>query len=150
MLQLELSRAASIHTEYASSILENVEQPLRSCIPSNNDFHDLQRMDEHVSKIAREYDDLEIKIQKHKKNAKGEQKAAECIKQQDMKLAEWKQHAPEYLHKHQSLDEARWNTIKCTTEVFSSLQQSHAHKIIEVKLSSYLFVLYIEKRIFFF
>ncbi|KAI7896742.1 Muniscin C-terminal mu homology domain-containing protein [Mucor mucedo] len=136
MLQLELSRAASIHTEYATSILENVEQPLRSCIPSSNDFHEIQRMDEHVSRIARDYDDLEIKIQKHKKSAKGEQKAAECIKQQDLKLAEWKQHGPEYLHKHQLLDEARWNTIKCTTEVFSSLQQSHAHKIIEMTVNT--------------
>lgn len=64
MLQVELSRTSSIHTEYATSIVESVEHPLRACIPSSKEFHEIQRMDEHVHKIARDYDDLDVKIQK--------------------------------------------------------------------------------------
>lgn len=66
MLQIELSRTSSIHTEYATSIIENIEQPLRSCIPSSKDFHDIQIMEEHMHKIARDYDDLDVKIQRVK------------------------------------------------------------------------------------
>lgn len=54
-------------------------------------------MDDHMQKIAREYEDLEIKIQKQKKHSKGEAKAIEYIKLQEQKLSEWNKDAPEYL-----------------------------------------------------
>lgn len=54
------------------------------------------------------------------------------MKQQEQKLAEWKQVAPDYFHKHQLVDEGRWNTIKSVAEIFESLQHTHASKIIEV------------------
>lgn len=57
---------------------------------------------------------------------------AEYIKQQEQKLAEWKQLAPEYFQKHQLVDENRWHTIKSVAEIFESLQHTHASKIIEV------------------
>jgi hypothetical protein len=44
MLQVELSRASSLHSEYSASIIENIEQPLRSCIPSNRDYNDIQKV----------------------------------------------------------------------------------------------------------
>lgn len=72
-------------------------------------------------------------IYQHKKNAKGEAKAAEYTKQQEQKLAEWRETAPAFFHKHQLVDENRWNTIKSTVELFETLQQSHANAIIEVK-----------------
>jgi hypothetical protein len=57
----------------------------------------------------------------------------EYTKQQEQKLAEWKQNAPYYFQKHQLIDENRWNTIKSTIELFETLQQSHANAIIEVR-----------------
>lgn len=54
-------------------------------------------MDDHMQRIAREYEDLETKIQKQKKNSKGEAKAAEYIKLQEQKLSEWNKDAPEFL-----------------------------------------------------
>lgn len=54
-------------------------------------------MEEHLQKVAKEYDDLENKIQKHKKNTKGESKALEYIKQQEQKFAEWQKDAPQFL-----------------------------------------------------
>lgn len=38
---MELSRLASVHSEYSSIILENIEQPLRNCIPDNADYADI-------------------------------------------------------------------------------------------------------------
>lgn len=54
-------------------------------------------MGDHMQRIAREYDDLEAKIQKQKKNAKGEAKVQEYTKLQQHKLQEWIQDAPEFL-----------------------------------------------------
>lgn len=54
-------------------------------------------MGDHMQRIAREYDDLETKIQKQKKNSKGEAKVAEYTKLQEHKLQEWTKDAPEFL-----------------------------------------------------
>lgn len=54
-------------------------------------------MGDHMQRIAREYEDLETKIQKQKKNSKGEAKAVEYIKLQEQKLSEWNKDAPEFL-----------------------------------------------------
>lgn len=132
MLQNELSRSAAIHGEYSASIVENIEHPLRTCITTNKDYNEIQRMEEHIHKIAREYDDLETKIHKHKKSPKGEAKAAEYVKQKEQKLAEWKQHAPQYLQKHEAVDEHRWNTLKFAVDVFGALQKAQAERIIEM------------------
>lgn len=35
---MELSRLATIHSEYASIIIEEIEQPLRSSIQKNTDY----------------------------------------------------------------------------------------------------------------
>ncbi|KAI8083546.1 Muniscin C-terminal mu homology domain-containing protein [Thamnidium elegans] len=140
LLQVELSRAVSIHTEFSTDITENIEHPLRSCIQSSKEYQDIQKMEDHIQRIARDYDDLDIKIQKHKKSAKGEAKAADYMKQQEQKLAEWKQMAPDYFQKHQLVDEGRWNTIKSVAGIFESLQHTHASKIIEMTTNTVIAV----------
>jgi hypothetical protein len=74
-------------------------------------------MEESISKISREYDELDSKTQKvifwivkrkrekihffhyqHKKaGGKGESKATEFMKQQEKKMQEWQSEAPAYL-----------------------------------------------------
>lgn len=41
---MELSRLAAIHGEYSASIIENVEQPLRSSIPNDKDYSDILKV----------------------------------------------------------------------------------------------------------
>lgn len=38
---MELTRLASVHSEYSSTIVENIENPLRACIPDNADYADI-------------------------------------------------------------------------------------------------------------
>lgn len=132
MLQMELSRLAAIHGEYSNSIIENVEQPLRSSIHNNKEYSDILKMEEHIHKIAREHDDLENKIQKHKKSAKGEAKVAEFVKQKEQNANEWNQQGSQYLQKFESVEESRLNTIKFVTDVFEALQRAQAEKLIEL------------------
>ncbi|KAK4516802.1 uncharacterized protein ATC70_011781 [Mucor velutinosus] len=132
MLQIELAQLASIHGEYSTVLTEQIEQPLRAAIPNNRDYADIHKMGDHMQRIAREYDDLEAKIQKQKKNSKGEAKAAEYIKLQEQKLAEWIKEAPEFLQKHQKVDEFGWENLKTTIYKFESIQQTHAEKMIEM------------------
>lgn len=66
LLQVELSRAVSMHTEYSTDIIENIEHPLRTCIQNSQEYQDIQKMEDHIQKIARDYDDLDNKIQKVK------------------------------------------------------------------------------------
>jgi DNA-directed RNA polymerase subunit F len=113
-------------------------------------------MDDHVQRIAKEYDELDNKIHKvssilscvyliyqqyflqHKKSAKGEAKAAEYVKQQEQKLVEWNKIAVEYLEKHQKVDEFRWDSLKSTIHKFESIQQTHSERIIEVNIHLFL------------
>ncbi|KAL9539636.1 hypothetical protein MBANPS3_010152 [Mucor bainieri] len=132
MLQIELAQLASIHGEYAAVLTEQIEQPLRAAIPNNRDYADIHKMGDHMQRIAREYDDLEAKIQKQKKNAKGEAKVAEYIKLQEQKLQEWSKDAPEFLQKHQQVDEFGWENLKTTIYKFESIQQTQAEKKIEM------------------
>ena len=41
-LQAELDQLSTIHTEYASAIVETVENPLRATIPTNADYAHVQ------------------------------------------------------------------------------------------------------------
>ncbi|EPB81479.1 hypothetical protein HMPREF1544_11798 [Mucor circinelloides 1006PhL] len=132
MLQIELAQLASIHGEYSTVLTEQIEQPLRAAIPNNRDYADIHKMGDHMQRIAREYDDLESKIQKQKKNSKGEAKLAEYIKLQEQKLAEWNKDAPEFLQKHQKVNEFSWENLKTTIYKFESIQQTHAEKMIEM------------------
>ncbi|GAN00718.1 hypothetical protein MAM1_0002c00140 [Mucor ambiguus] len=152
MLQIELAQLASIHGEYAAVLTEQIEQPLRAAIPNNRDYADIHKvrlvhvswyftlmintahtqMGDHMQRIAREYDDLETKIQKQKKNSKGEAKVSEYIKLQEQKLQEWIKDAPEFLQKHQKVDEFGWENLKTTIYKFESIQQTHAEKMIEM------------------
>ncbi|KAI8644016.1 Muniscin C-terminal mu homology domain-containing protein [Parasitella parasitica] len=131
MLQLELTQLASIHGEFSAALTEQIEQPLRVAIPNNCDYINIQTMDDHMQKIAREYEDLQNKIQKQKKNSKGEAKTIEYVKLLERKLAEWKNEAPDFLQKHQKVDEFTWENLKTTIHQFETIQQAHAFKMIE-------------------
>lgn len=48
VLQMELSRLAAIHGEYSASIIENVEQPLRSSIHSNKEYSDILKVTQSI------------------------------------------------------------------------------------------------------
>lgn len=98
ILYQEISTLCNIHSDYSNKILENIEQPLRQCMINNADYNQVQSMEDHLAKIAREYDELDAKIQKHKRaGPKGESKVVECTKQQEKKYQEWINEAPAYL-----------------------------------------------------
>ncbi|KAI9487268.1 MAG: Muniscin C-terminal mu homology domain-containing protein [Benjaminiella poitrasii] len=150
-LQSELTQLASIHNEYSTTIIEQIEQPLKTSILDNINYAEIHevknistnenvqvlmlykiKLDSHLQKIAREYDDLENKIQKHKKNVKGEGKVIEYTKQQEQKLAEWNRDAPGYLQKHQNVDEFRLENLKNAFSKFETIQRLCSEKIIEL------------------
>ncbi|KAG0782332.1 hypothetical protein G6F22_009153 [Rhizopus arrhizus] len=132
-LHEELTALSNIHANYSKKILEDIEQPFRQHIVSNSDFDEIQSMEESISKISREYDELDSKTQKHKKaGGKGESKATEFMKQQEKKMQEWQSEAPAYLKKHQALDEYRWTVMKSLVHNFESLQQSVLEKSLEL------------------
>ncbi|CEP19138.1 hypothetical protein [Parasitella parasitica] len=132
MLQMELTQLASIHGELSAALIEQVEQPLRVAIPSNRDYLTIQTMDDHLQKIAREYEDLRNKVQKQKKTSKGEAKHVEYERLLEKKLEGWKKEAPEFLQKHQKIDEFTWENLKNTIHQFETIQQALAVKIIEI------------------
>lgn len=63
-LHEELTALSNIHANYSKKILEDIEQPFRQHIVSNSDFDEIQSMEESISKISREYDELDSKTQK--------------------------------------------------------------------------------------
>ncbi|ORE02906.1 hypothetical protein BCV72DRAFT_338381 [Rhizopus microsporus var. microsporus] len=133
ILYQEISTLCNIHSDYSNKILENIEQPLRQCMINNADYNQVQSMEDHLAKIAREYDELDAKIQKHKRaGPKGESKVVECTKQQEKKYQEWINEAPAYLQKHQAVDEYRWTVVKSLVQNFELLQQSALEKNLEL------------------
>ncbi|KAI8981401.1 Muniscin C-terminal mu homology domain-containing protein [Pilobolus umbonatus] len=133
----ELSSLAAIHSEYAHQITENVEHPLRACIVTHPAYADIHKMDEHIQRIAREHDEINMKIQKHKKHTKSEGKLIEVYRQKELKTNEWQNLGVEYIEKHQTVDEYRWNFIKSSILSFEALQQTHLQKISELSERSF-------------
>ncbi|KAI8383993.1 hypothetical protein BD560DRAFT_384530 [Blakeslea trispora] len=131
-LQAELDELSTIHTEYASAIVETVENPLRATISNNTDYTSIQSMNDYIQKVAREYDDLESKIQKAKKSSKSEAKAVEYSNLKDQRFAEWQKNGAEYLERHQAMDEFRLSHLKSLVHQFEDIQQHHAQRVIEL------------------
>ncbi|EIE85398.1 hypothetical protein RO3G_10108 [Rhizopus delemar RA 99-880] len=121
-LYQELSTLCNIHSDYSKKIIENIEQPLRQCMMNNSDYMQVQSMQESLNKICKEYDNLEFKVQKHKKaGTKGELKAVDYVKQQEKKHHEWSNRATMYLKSYQTVDEYRWTLTKTTLAITNSL-----------------------------
>ncbi|KAG0954638.1 hypothetical protein G6F32_003363 [Rhizopus arrhizus] len=132
-LYQELSTLCNIHSDYSKKIIENIEQPLRQCMMNNSNYMQVQSMQESLNKICKEYDNLEFKVQKHKKaGTKGELKAVDYVEQQEKKHHEWSNKATTYLKNYQTVDEYRWTVIKSLVQDFEMLQQTALEKSLEL------------------
>ncbi|KAI8982201.1 hypothetical protein BDF20DRAFT_834847 [Mycotypha africana] len=132
MLERELSHRASISNDYALNILKKVEQLLRLSIVEDPNYADVHRMEETIKKLARDYDEIDNKIEKFKKSAKNEAKMTEYTKLLNQKLTEWNQYAPEYLQKLQTVEQNRLEMLKNAAREFEKLQRMHAEQLIEL------------------
>ncbi|KAI9249980.1 hypothetical protein BY458DRAFT_525115 [Sporodiniella umbellata] len=131
-LQQELFLSGKIHEEYSKKINETIELPLKQSVINDDVYHEIQSMEQTISKTAKEHEDLEQRIQKHKKaGSKGELKTAELIKQQESKSLEWQNNAPGYLEALQNLDEIRLGSMKESLKTFGILQGEIAEKTLQ-------------------
>ncbi|KAI9262664.1 hypothetical protein BY458DRAFT_515031 [Sporodiniella umbellata] len=132
-LYQEINSLCNIHLEFSKKIAGEIEQPLRQCMTNNSDFHQVRSMEESLGKMCKENEDLESKIQKHKKNgSKGESKAAECIKQQEKRHQEWLDKIPGYLQSHQALNEYQWTMMKSLVRSFELIQKETLEKRLDL------------------
>ncbi|KAI8376630.1 Muniscin C-terminal mu homology domain-containing protein [Choanephora cucurbitarum] len=131
-LQAELDQLSTIHTEYASAIVETVENPLRAALSANGSYAYVQSIYDHIQRIARLCDDVENKIHRAKKSSKNESKAAEYNNLREYRFAELQKTSNDYLEKLQPMDEYRLDLLKSLVHQFEDIQQHHAQRVIEL------------------
>lgn len=159
----EITEIATIHAVLAQRIAEEVEKPLRGSLSNDNNLSsvknvgrilfpwsirvylcvliDFEQMDLSMSKYAKEYDELQLKLQKHQKiaekagsgkkledaNAKlrGYQQVVDDLKQR------WAHDGTGYLEQCQAIDEKRFNVTKELIQQFERAQADQLAKRIE-------------------
>jgi len=137
----EITEIATIHAVLAQRIAEEVEKPLRGSLSNDNNLSSVKNMDLSMSKYAKEYDELQLKLQKHQKiaekagsgkkledaNAKlrGYQQVVDDLKQR------WAHDGTGYLEQCQAIDEKRFNVTKELIQQFERAQADQLAKRIE-------------------
>ncbi|KAI8884603.1 hypothetical protein K501DRAFT_332544 [Backusella circina FSU 941] len=129
-LQDELYKVSDIHSEMYATIVDNIEKPLRESLPHNEDYAAIQQIEDRIQKMVRDYDELQIKINKH--NNKNNAKTNDYVMQREQKQSEWKQEGTQFLQKHYALDVYRWNLLKAVMQNYEMIQQSDLTKMIEL------------------
>ncbi|KAG0168241.1 hypothetical protein DFQ30_005022 [Apophysomyces sp. BC1015] len=142
MLYNEVTEISTIHSVMSFKIAEDIERPLRSSIQQDLNYGQIKSMDITFQKIAKDYDERHVKVVKHKKNAEkattkqkqgeSEAKLGDSSKALEQTKMDWHRRGPEYLQKHQSVDEHRWHTIKKAIENFEALQNDQLLKRVEL------------------
>ncbi|KAF7721186.1 hypothetical protein EC973_005133 [Apophysomyces ossiformis] len=142
MLYNELTEVSTIHAVMSFKIAEEVERPLRTSIQQDSDYGQIKSMDITFQKIAKDYDERQMKVVKHKKNAEkattkqkqgeSEAKLGEANKVLEQTKMEWYSRGPEYLLKHQAVDERRLQNVKKAIETFETLQNDQLLKRLEL------------------
>ncbi|ORY98160.1 Muniscin C-terminal mu homology domain-domain-containing protein [Syncephalastrum racemosum] len=133
MLHKELNEVYTIHAVMSLKITEDVERPLRAAIPNDPDYNTIKNSDAHMQRITRDYDDRLARTAKHKKNPqKAGSKLAEATKAFEDTKAQWRQAGPDYIQKHQHVEEHRWQSLQSIIQNFEVLQNDQMLKRIEV------------------
>ncbi|KAI9485130.1 Muniscin C-terminal mu homology domain-containing protein [Zychaea mexicana] len=135
MLQNELTEIYTIHAVMSLKITEDVERPLRSAIQNDNEY---AAMDASLQRLSKDYEERLARLNKHKKAAtrpgggKAESKVADSTKGLEGVKSQWMQTGPEYIQKHQAVDEHRWDNLRTVVQKFEVLQNDQLLKRIEV------------------
>ncbi|KAI7859679.1 Muniscin C-terminal mu homology domain-containing protein [Circinella umbellata] len=140
MLHNELTEIYTIHAVMSLKITEDVERPLRSSIQNDNEYHTIKSMDATLQRLSRDYEERSIRLNKHKKAAsksgpnaqKAELKLVDSTKGLDQIKNQWVKTGPDYIQKHQTVDENRWNNLQTVVQNFEVLQNDQLLKRIEV------------------
>ncbi|KAI9322268.1 Muniscin C-terminal mu homology domain-containing protein [Dichotomocladium elegans] len=136
MLHKELTEIYTIHAVMSLKIMEDIEQPLRASIQGNPEYGVIKSMDANLQRISRDYEDRLTRLNKHKnkpkKTSETETKITDITRSLEECKAQWLQVGPEYIQKHQALDEHRLNTLRSSIQNFEVLQNDQLLKRIEV------------------
>ncbi|KAG2224233.1 hypothetical protein INT45_000262 [Circinella minor] len=140
MLHNELTEIYTIHAVMSLKITEDVERPLRSSIQNDNEYHTIKSMDATLQRLSRDYEERLMRLNKHKKAAsksgpnaqKAELKVVDSTKGLDQIKNQWIKTGPDYIQKHQTVDENRWNNLQTVVQNFEVLQNDQLLKRIEV------------------
>ncbi|KAI9020661.1 Muniscin C-terminal mu homology domain-containing protein [Phycomyces nitens] len=138
MLSNEVTEVSTIHAVMAFKMAEEIERPLRSSMQQDPDYATVRSMDSHFQKIARDYDERQLKMTKHKKTAEktkkpeAEAKLAESTRAIEDIRAEWLRSGRDYVLKHQAVDEHRIYNLKTAIQSFESLQTNQLLKRVEL------------------
>ncbi|KAI9250935.1 Muniscin C-terminal mu homology domain-containing protein [Phascolomyces articulosus] len=140
MLYNELTEIYTIHSVMSLKITEDVERPLRSSIQNDNEYAAIKSMDATLQKLSKDYEERLVRLNKHKKaaikpgtaNGKAEAKVAESAKGLEEITSQWLKTGPDYIQKHQTVDEHRWDNLRTAVQNFEVLQNDQLLKRIEV------------------
>ncbi|KAI8099072.1 uncharacterized protein BX664DRAFT_381684 [Halteromyces radiatus] len=139
-IQNELHDTAIIHSTFATKMVDDIEKSLRSAIINDQVYAEIRRMDPTFQKLAKDYDDRQLKLVKHKKTidkagkkpSDAENKYNEAKKQLDIIKEEWQQYSSKYIQLFQSVDEHRWHDIKNYLLQFETLQTDQMLKRVQL------------------
>ncbi|KAI8146258.1 Muniscin C-terminal mu homology domain-containing protein [Fennellomyces sp. T-0311] len=134
MLHQEMTEIYTIHAVMSLKITEDVERPLRSVLQSDTDYEAVKSMDATMQRLCKDYDDRLARLNKHKKSTKPnkEAKLMESTKGVEEVKAHWLRTGPDYIQKHQAVDEHRWENLRAVVQKFEVLQNDQLLKRIEV------------------
>ncbi|KAI8583132.1 hypothetical protein K450DRAFT_224366 [Umbelopsis ramanniana AG] len=137
----EITEVSSIHGQLAHRIAEEVEKPLRSVMYQDSDMAKIRHMEPAINKHAKEYDELQLKLQKHQKIAE-KAGSGKKLEEANMKLRgyrqvvdelkqHWSQDGPAYFDCCQTIEEARFTAAKEMIQAFEKAQAEQLAKRVE-------------------
>lgn len=140
-LSEEIIDIANIHGSMAQTITDDVERPIRSIWANDKNLAAVRNMEPSMAKYIKDYDELQLKLQKHQKlleKAGGGKKQEEAqnklrVYQQNLNdlKRRWSQEGPTYLDACQAIDVHRFNALKESIQTFEQMQAEQMSKRME-------------------
>ncbi|KAG2186239.1 hypothetical protein INT43_002677 [Umbelopsis isabellina] len=137
----EITDIANIHGNMAQNITDDVERHIRSIWANDKNLTAIRNMEPSMARYAKDYDELQVKLQKHQKvlekagGGKKQEEAQNKLKAYQQNLNDlkrrWSQEGPAYLEACQAIDVHRFNALKESIQAFEKMQAEQMSKRME-------------------
>ncbi|KAG0300722.1 hypothetical protein BGZ98_008953, partial [Dissophora globulifera] len=140
-LNAESLELATLHGQFSLKISNEIERPLRDFARSNAEWHNLTLAEANCNRIAKEFDEKQLKVTKYAKAAEkatgkkaeaADQKLREYNKQLESTRTAWRLEGPVVLQKFQDVDQQRLDHLKQMVSAFEAIQTEIVLQIAEM------------------